>query len=180
MSASPASTPRSTPGARGDERRARWHAGGMVRPPRTLRSTRAGLFLHDQLRRLAKNATFPAAVKVMIKTLSTDAAASTVPPAIGPDRASPSWARSEQMRSMFSVFVCFFWLVRAPPGCRAGNAKVGVFTLRSLERGCNARACGPDEPRGDLGGPGGEAQWPDGGSTAWTERASETPAWEKG
>ena len=161
MSASPPSTPRSTPGARGDERRARWHAGGMVRPPRTLRSTRAGLFLHDQLRRLAKNATFPAAIRIIYKTLSTDAAASTVPPAIGPDRASPSWARSEQMRSMFSVFVCFFSLVRAPPGCRAGNAKVGVFTLRSLENDCRARACGLDEPRGDPRGPGGEAQWPD-------------------
>ena len=76
-------------GARGDERRAMWHAGAIGQPPRTLRSTRAGLFLHDQLRRLAKNATFPAAVKVMIKTLSTEAAAWTVPPAIGPDRASP-------------------------------------------------------------------------------------------
>ena len=43
-----------------------------------------------------------------------------------------------------------------------------------------ARACGPDELRGDPGGPGGEAQWPDGGSTACTERASETPAWVKG
>jgi hypothetical protein len=174
------STPRSTPGARGDERRARWHAGAIGQPPRTLRSTRAGLFLHDQLRRLAKNATFPAAVKVMIKTLSTDAAARTVPPAIGPDRASPSWARSEQMRSMFSVFVCFFSLVRAPPGCRAGNAKVGVFTLRRLLYDCSARACGPDEPRGDPGGPGGEAQWPDGGSTAWTERASKSPGRVKG
>ena len=102
------STPRSTPGARGDERRARWHAGAIGQPPRTLRSTRAGLFLHDQLRRLAKNATFPAAVKVMIKTLSTDAAAWTVPPAIGPDRASPFWARSEHMRSMFSVLISKF------------------------------------------------------------------------
>ena len=142
----------------------------MVRPPRTLRSTRAGLFLHGQLRRLAKNATFPAAVKVMIKTLSTDAAAWAVPPAIGPDRPSPSWARSEHMRSMFTVFESLFGAFLRAPGCRPGNAKVGVFTLRSLERRCNARACGPDEPRGDLGGPGGEAQWPDGRSTtAWTE-----------
>ena len=82
----------------------------MVRPPRTLRSTRAGLFLHDQLRRLAKNATFPAAIRIIYKTLSTDAAASTVPPAIGPDRASPSWAQSEHMRSMFTVFESLFEL----------------------------------------------------------------------
>ena len=174
------STPRSTPGARGDERRARWHAGAIGQPPRTLRSTRAGLFLHDQLRRLAKNATFPAAVKVMIKTLSTDAAAWTVPPAIGPDRASPFWARSEHMRSMFSVFVCKSWAFLRAPGCRAGNAKVGVFTLRRLLYDCSARACGPHEPRGDPGGPGGEAQWPDGGSTAWTERASKSPGGVKG
>ena len=160
-----------------------WHAGGMVRPPRTLRSTRAGLFLHDQLRRLAKNATFPAAIRIIYKTLSTDAAAWAVPPAIGPDRASPSWARSEQMRSMFSVFVCFFWLVRAPPGCRAGNAKVGVFTLRRLLYDCSARACGPNEPRGatpEAQGARHSGRTPDGGSTAWTERATKSPAWEKG
>ena len=132
------STPRSTPGARGDERRARWHAGGMVRPPRTLRSTRAGLFLHDQLRRLAKNATFPAAVKVMIKTLSTDAAASTVPPAIGPDRASPSWARSEQMRSMFSVFVCFFSLVRKSVFSHFGHSRTIVERARAVRMSLGA------------------------------------------
>ena len=49
-------------------------------PLRTLRSTRAGLFFHGQLRSLAKNATFPATVKVINKTLSTEAAAWTVPP----------------------------------------------------------------------------------------------------
>ena len=83
---------------------------------------------------------------------------------------------------MFSVFFCFFELVRASPGCREGNAKVGVFTLPfgHSSDDCSARACGPDEPRGDPRGPGGEAQCPDGGSTAWTERASETPAGVKG
>ena len=81
---------------------------------------------------------------------------------------------------MFTVFESLFEAFLRAPGCRPGNAKVGVFTLRSLEGRCNARACGPDEPRGDLGGPGGEAQWPDGRSTAWTERASETPGRERG
>ena len=84
------------------------------------------------------------------------------------------------MRSMFSVFESFFraFLEREerPPGI----AKVGVFTALSLKKHCSARACGPDEPRGDPGGPGGEAQRPDGGYTAWTERATKSPAWEKG
>ena len=81
---------------------------------------------------------------------------------------------------MFSVFESFFrallGLEERPPG----NAKVGVFTLRRLLYDCSAGACGQNEPRGDPRGPGGEAQWPDGGSTAWTERATKSPAWEKG
>ena len=66
------------------------------------------------------------------------------------------------------------------PGCRAKSAKVGVFMPPSLERPCAARARGPNEPGGDPGGPGGEAQQPDGGRGAWTERARESPAGVKG
>ena len=144
----------------------------MVRPLRTLRSTRGAHSFHDQLRRLANFYMQGGLFRIIGKTSSTHAAALAVPPAIRPDQASRSRARSEQLRSMFSVFVSLF---RAFPSARErlpGNAKVGVFTARSLEHDCSARACGPDEPGGGPGGPGGEAQWPDGGSTAWTERAA--------
>ena len=174
------STPRSDPGARGDERRVGGHHVTIGQPLRTLRSTPGALFFHDHLRRLANSCYFPAAVKVIGKTLSTQAAARLTPPAICLNGSSPFWARSDELRSMFGVWEAFFWTVRALPGCRQENAKVGVFTARSIKNDCSARACGPDEPRGDPGGPGGEAQWSDGGSTAWTERASETPAGVKG
>ena len=149
-------------------------------PLRTLRSTRAGLFYHDQLGASRKNDSFPAAVKVMIKTSSTEAAAGTVPPVIRPDSTGPFGARSKQLRSMFDDFESFFRALVGSQERPPGNAKVGVFTLRRLLYDCSARARGPDEPRGDPRGPGGEAQWPDGGYTAWTERATKSPAWEKG
>ena len=170
MSASPASTPRSTPGARGEELHIGGHFHTIVQHLRTLTFLRSGRISHDHSDASVLLMIFAAAIRIIDKTLSAVAAARTAPPAIGPDRASPSWARSEQLRSMFSVFVCFFWLVRAPPGC----------TLRSLERGCNARACGPDEPGGDPRGPGGEAQRPGRGYTAWTERATKSPGRVKG
>ena len=81
---------------------------------------------------------------------------------------------------MFSVFVCFFRAFLGAQERPPGNAKVGVFIAPSLEKDCSARACGPDEPGGGPGGPGGEAHWPDGGSTAWTERATKSPVWVKG
>ena len=152
----------------------------MVRPLRTLRSTRAGLSFHDQLRRLAKILLARRPFRIIGKTSSTHAAALAVPPAIRPDSTSRSRARSDQMRSMFSVFESFFRASLEREERPPGNAKVGVFTARSLEHDCSARACGPDEPGGGPGGPGGEAQWPDGGSTAWTERATKSPAWVKG
>ena len=62
----------------------------------------------------------------------------------------------------------------------AAECKMGVFTPPSLEDDCSGRACGPDEPGGDPGGPGGEEQCPDGGSGARTVREPKTPAWEKG
>ena len=132
-------------------------------PLRTFRSTRAGLFFHDQLRRLANSCSFPAACKIIDKTMPTKAAACTVPPPIRPDSTSRSRARSGQMRSMFSGFERKIRASLEPEERLPGNAKVGVFTARSLEHDCSARACGPDEPRGDPGGPGGEAQRPDGG-----------------
>ena len=174
------STPRSTPGARGDEPRARRHADMIGQPLRTFRSTRAGLSFHDQLRRLAKILLARRPFRIIGKTSSTLAAARTVPWPIRGDSTSPSWDRSDKLRSMFSVFLSFFRASLEREERRAGIAKVGVFTARSLEHDCSARACGPDEPGGGPGGPGGEAQWLDGGSTAWTERATKTPAWEKG
>jgi hypothetical protein len=49
------------------------------------------------------------------------------------------------------------------------------------EKGSDRLPPYPDEPGGDPRGPGGEAQWPAGGGyTAWTERATKTPAWVKG
>ena len=174
------STPRSTPGARGDELRARRHADMIGQPLRTFRSTRAGLSFHDLLRRLANSCSFPAAVRIIGKTSSTLAAARTVPWPIRGDSTSPSWDRSDKLRSMFSVFLSFFRASLEREERLPGNAKVGVFTARSLEHDWSGRACGPDEPGGGPGGPGGEAQRPDGGSTAWTERATKTPAEVKG
>ena len=81
---------------------------------------------------------------------------------------------------MFSVFESFFRASLEREERRPGNANVGVFTLRRLLYDCSARACGPDEPGGDPRGQGGEAHWPGGGYTAWTERATKSPAWEKG
>ena len=169
-----------SPAARGEELRVGGHFYTTVQRLRALRSARPGRTSHDASDASPTSCYFAAAVRLIGKTFSAEAAARLVPPAIRPDRASQFWARSDELRSMFSVFFCFFSVLRASPGCRAGNAKVGVFTLRSLENDCRARACGPDEPRGDPRGPGGEAQCPDGGSTAWTERASETPGGERG
>jgi hypothetical protein len=81
---------------------------------------------------------------------------------------------------MFSVFESFFRASLEREERPPGIAKVGVFTLRRLLYDCSARARGPDEPGGDPRGPGGEAQWPGGGYMAWTERATKSPAWEKG
>ena len=81
---------------------------------------------------------------------------------------------------MFSVFESFFRASLEREERPPGIANVGVFTLRRLLYDCSARACGPDEPGGDPRGPGGEAQWPGGGYTAWTERATKSPAWVKG
>jgi hypothetical protein len=81
---------------------------------------------------------------------------------------------------MFSVFESFFRASLEREERPPGIAKVGVFTRRRLLYDCSAHACGPDEPGGDPRGPGGEAQWPGGGYTAWTERATKSPAWEKG
>ena len=180
MAPTPVSTPRSTPGARGDELRARRHADMIGQPLRTFRSTRAGLSFHDQLRRLAKILLARRPFRIIGKTSSTLAAARTVPWPIRGDSTSPSWDRSDKLRSMFSVFLSFFRASLEREERCAGIAKVGVFTARSLEHDCSARACGPDEPGGGPGGPGGEAQWPDGGSTAWTERATKSPAGVKG
>ena len=72
-------------------------------PLRTLRSTRGAHFFHDHLRRLANSCYFPAAVRIIGKTLSTEAAARLTPPAICLNGSSRSRARSDQMRSMFSV-----------------------------------------------------------------------------
>ena len=180
MAPTPVSTPRSTPGARSDQLRARRHADMIGQPLRTFRSTRAGLSFHDQLRRLANIFLARRPFRIIGKTSSTHAAALAVPPAIRPDSTSPFWARSDQLRSMFPDFEWLFPSSPRSPGKPPGNAKVGVFTARSLEHDCSARACGPDEPGGGPGGPGGEAQWPDGGSTAWTERATKSPGRVKG
>jgi len=79
------STPRSTPDGRGEKPR----VGGLFvptrKPLRTFRSTRAGLSFHDQLRRLAKILLARRPFRIIGKTLSTQAAARTVPPAIRPD-----------------------------------------------------------------------------------------------
>ena len=81
---------------------------------------------------------------------------------------------------MFSVFESFFRasLERASKG--AQELQKSVFSHFADSYDCSASACGPDEPGGDPRGPGGEVQWPGGGYTAWTERATKSPGWEKG
>ena len=108
------------------------------------------------------------------------AGAHTTVVTIGKDSKAGGAASESKLRSMFDDFESFFRASLEREERLPGNAKVGVFTLHRLLYDCSARACGPNEPGGDPGGPGGEAQWPDGGSTAWTERATKSPAWEKG
>ena len=121
------STPRSTPGARGDELRARRHADMIGKPLRTFRSTRAGLSFHDQLRRLAKILLARRPFRIIGKTSSTLAAARTVPWPIRGDSTSPSWDRSDKLRSMFSVFLSFFRASLEREERLPGNAK-SVFS----------------------------------------------------
>ena len=176
----PRCTHRSAPGGRVEAARVATHVSGTGRPLRTLRTARADRSSHDAIERLRQFFLVFPVVRIIGKALSTRAAAWSAPPAIRRDRTSPFGARSEQMRSMFSVFVCFFGALLRSPGCRPESAKVGVFMPPSLERPCAARARGPNEPGGDPGGPGGEAQRPDGGRGAWTERARESPGQERG
>ena len=123
------SSPRSTPGARGDELRARRHADMIGQPLRTFRSTRAGLSFHDQLRRLAKILLARRPFRIIGKTSSTLAAARIVPWPIRGDSTSPSWDRSDKLRSMFSVFLSFFRASLEREERLPGNAKVGVSQL---------------------------------------------------
>ena len=80
---------------------------------------------------------------------------------------------------MFSVLKTFSELLSS---ARKGRQELRKSVFSHFADSCTivARACGPDEPGGDPRGPGGEAQWPGGGYTAWTERATKSPAWEKG
>ena len=141
-----ASTPRSTPGARGEELRIGGHFYTIVQHLGTTSFPRTGRISHDHSDASVLISIFAPAVRIINKTLSTDAAAWAVPPAIGPDRPSPSWARSEQMRSMFSVFVSLFELCSPRARLQGRKCESRCFHTsvtrreRALKGGCNARA----------------------------------------
>jgi hypothetical protein len=79
------STPRSTPDGRGEKPRVGCLFVPTRKPLRTFRSTRSGLIHHDALVAWSPFLCLAAAVRIIGKTLSTQAAARTVPPAIRPD-----------------------------------------------------------------------------------------------
>jgi hypothetical protein len=116
-----------------------------------------------------------AAVRVIGKTLSTQAAARTVPHRLSVGTRRAAHAVDQSTRAATEIHVHVYAFSELLSSARKGRQelKVGVshfadsFTIvaraRAVRSGC--------EPGGDPGGPGGEAQRPDGGSTAWTVSA---------
>ena len=122
----------------------------------------------------------PAVIRIMAKTLSSEAAAGTVPAAPGLDPESRERARSEQMRSMFSVLVCSFEL---PPGDRVAGPTIGKKQVRECSSVFRLHAQGrngPGTPAGSTRGLRGRRWRPAGGTRAWTERAPDSPGGERG
>lgn len=107
-----------------------------------------------------------AVLRIMGKTFSSEAAAGTVPAACGSDPESSERARSEQMRSMFSVLVCLF---EPSPGDRVAGPRVGKKKVRECARVFRLHARGrngPGTPAGSTRGLRGRRQRPAGG-TRW-------------
>ena len=151
-----------------------------TRPTRATRSPRPARNSQDANSSGDDDPLVPAVIRIMAKTLSSEAAAGTVPAAPGLDPESRERARSEQMRSMFSVLVCSFEL---PPGDRVAGPTVGKKKVRECSsvfrlhaRGRN----GPGTPAGSTRGLRGRRQRPAEGTRAWTERAPKSPRQGRG
>lgn len=101
-----------------------------------------------------------AVLRIMGKTFSSEAAAGTVPAACGSDPESSERARSEQMRSMFSVLVCLF---EPSPGDRVAGPRDGKKKSASA-RGCFGYTRGavtvPEHPRDPPEASGGAVSGP--------------------
>ena len=152
-----------------------------TRPTRATRSPRPARNSQDANSSGDDDRLVPAVIRIMAKTLSSEAAAGTVPAAPGLDPESRERARSEQMRSMFSVLVCSFEL---PPGDRVAGPTVGKKKSASARAcfGCTRRAVTvlehPRDPPEAFGGAVGGPRA--GGTRAWTERAPDSPGGERG
>ena len=88
-----------------------------------------------------------AVLRITGKTSSSEAATGTVPSVPGPDPESRERAQSDQMRSMFSVFICTF---EPSPGDRVAVLRVGEKKSASVREcvGCTRRAVTvPEHPR---------------------------------
>ena len=132
-----------------------------TRPTRATRSPRPARNSQDANSSGDDDPLVPAVIRIMAKTLSSEAAAGTVPAAPGLDPESRERARSEQMRSMFSVLVYSFEL---PPGDRVAGPTVGKKQVRECSsvfrlhaRGRNGPGTRPRDPPeasgGAVGGP---------------------------
>ena len=100
-----------------------------TRPTRATRSPRPARNSQDANSSGDDDPLVPAVIRIMAKTLSSEAAAGTVPAAPGLDPESRERARSEQMRSMFSVLVCSFEL---SPGGRVAGPRIGKSKSASV------------------------------------------------
>ena len=124
-----------------------------------------------------------AVFRITGKTSSSGPTAGTVRVVHGPDPESRERSRSDQMRSMFSVFICAF---EPSPGDRVAALREAQ-SRRKKVREC-ARVCflhaqdrnGPGTPTGSTRGLGGRRQRPAEGAWAWTERAPKSPAGVRG
>ena len=92
-----AGTPRSTRAARSDAMRVEYHLFPIVERLCSLACSLARRICHDAVGRLALQRAFPLAFMIMMITFSDQAAAWTVSPAICPDRARRSGARSDEL-----------------------------------------------------------------------------------
>ena len=120
-------------------------------------------------------------LRITGKTSSSEAATGTVPAVPGPDPESRERAQSDQMRSMFSVFICTF---EPSPGDRVAVLRVGEKKSASVRECvfCTRRAVTvPEHPRDLREASGGAVSGlQKARGHAWTERAPKSPGGVRG
>ena len=125
-------------------------SGYFYRPRGLLRHKgrpRAAKTKHNRLGGRWTMIVFAPAFRLDGKTSSMEAAACTVPAGHGTDLTTRERARSDELRSMFSVFECFFELLAcrqvAGQKYRKVNVPAGFSYTETIGR---ARPCGPNAP----------------------------------